>query len=296
MLNKVKNINPAVLLVICAVTISFSSVFVKISHVPSIVSAFYRVGFGSVFLIIACLIGKEFKKRSIKNNFLAILCGILFALDLWCWHTSIHYVGPGLATILANSQVFVLSIVGFLVFKEKIGLKFVISLPLAFLGLFMIIGMNLGKLSPEYRMGIFLGFATAVFYSLFLLLLRKIQSDKTDFSLFYYLMLLSVSSAVFLGIKIHLSGISFMIPDFSSLLALLCLGFFIQTLAWMVISNCLPKVRASHAGLILLLQPALSFVWDVALFNRQTDAMGWAGVCVVLFAIYLGMSAKAKIS
>ena len=287
---------PVVLLIISAVIISFSSILVKISHVPSTVSAFYRVCFGSFFLICACIAGKEFKKRSLKNNLLAVLCGLFFAFDLWAWHSSIQYVGPGLATILANCQVFVLSFVGFLVFKEKISLKFVLSLPMAFVGLFMIIGLDFEKLSPQYRTGILLGFATAAFYSMFLLLLRKIQSDKNDFSLFYYLMLLSVSCSVFLGGEIYLSGASFAIPDLSTLLALLCLGLFIQTIAWMVISNSLPKVRASHAGLILLMQPALSFVWDVVFFDRQTGLSAWAGVVIVLLAIYLGMTGKAKSS
>lgn len=294
MLSREKNLNPVVLLVTSAVIISFSSVLVKISHVPSTVSAFYRVCFGSFFLIIACIAGKEFKKRSLKNNFLAILCGLFFALDLWAWHMSIQYVGPGLATILANCQVFVLSITGFFVFKEKISLKFILSLPMAFTGLFLIIGMDLETLSPQYRIGILLGFATAAFYSMFLLLLRKIQSDQKDFSLFYYLMLLSVACSVFLGAKIHLSGASFRIPDLSTLLSLVCLGLFIQTLAWVAISNSLPKVRASHAGLILLMQPALSFVWDVIFFNRQTGITGWTGVGIVLLAIYLGMTSKVK--
>ena len=295
-LDRENELRPIVLLTISAVIISFSSVFVKTSHVPSTVSAFYRVCFGSFFLICACIAGKEFKKRSLKNNLLAVLCGFFFALDLWAWHSSIQYVGPGLATILANCQVFVLTIVGFLVFKEKINIKFVFSLPMAFLGLFLIIGLDIEKLSPEYRTGILLGFATSLFYSMFLLLLRKIQSDKKDFSLFYYLMLLSVSCSMFLGGKIYLSGASFMIPDLSTLLSLLCLGLFIQTLAWVMISNSLPKVRASHAGLILLMQPALSFVWDVVFFDRQTGISAWAGVVIALLAIYIGMTAKVKAS
>jgi drug/metabolite transporter (DMT)-like permease len=42
------------------------------------------------------------------------------------------------------------------------------------------------------------------------------------------------------------------------------------------------------------MQPALSFVWDVAFFDRQTGIIGWAGVGVVLLAIYLGMTGKKK--
>ncbi len=293
-MNKNTLSQPVFALIISAVIISFSSVLVKTSNVPSTVSAFYRVFFGSVFLVCACILKKEYKKRTLKKNFLAVLCGFLFALDLWAWHLSIQYIGPGLATILGNCQVFVLSIAGFLVFKEKITISFIISVPLVFFGLFLIIGIDIEQLSSEYILGIILGIATAAFYSMFLLLLRQVQSDKKDFSLFYYLMLLSVACSVFLGSKAYLAGESFIIPDVSSFLSLVCLGLFIQTIAWVMISNALPKVKASLAGLILLLQPALSFVWDVILFDRTTGVAGWTGVFIVLTAIYLGMRGSEK--
>ncbi len=289
-----KIFNPVTVLVIAAIVISFSGVFVKISHVSSTVSAFYRVLFGSLFLIIACFVRKEFTKRTPKNNFYAIICGLLFAFDLWAWHLSIQYIGPGLATILGNCQVFVLSLVGFLIFKEKISITFILSLPLAFFGLFLLIGVDIDQLSPDYMAGIYLGIATAIFYSLFLLLLRKIQSDKEDFSLFYYLMMLSVACTVFLGGKIVITGESFVIPDGVTLLSLLSLGLFVQAMAWVGISNSLPKVNASHAGLILLLQPALSFIWDVIFFDRQTGLAGWSGLMIVLIAIYMGMAKNKK--
>ena len=294
MLNKKKFFHPVSALMAGAFIISFSSVLVKTSNVPSSVSAFYRVFFGSVFLVFACMVKKEFKKKNLKKNLLALLCGLFFALDLWAWHWSIQYIGPGLATILGNFQVFVLSIVGFLAFKEKIRLRFILSIPLAFSGLFLIIGMDIDNLSRNYMTGIILGIATAGFYSMFLLLLRQLQSYKQDFSLFYYLMLVSVICSFFLGGKIYAVNESFAIPDMTTLLSLICLGFFMQFCAWVMISNALPKVKASHAGLILLLQPALSFIWDVVFFNRQTGIEGWVGVMIVLTAIYLGMTTKEK--
>ncbi|MCP4023791.1 MAG: DMT family transporter [Desulfobacteraceae bacterium] len=288
------NKNPVLILLAGAFIISFSSVFVKLSNVPPTVSAFYRVFFGSLFLIAGSFMKKEFKNKGIQKNILGVVCGLLFALDLFAWHWSIQYIGPGLATILGNFQVFVLSIVGFLVFKERIRLVFVMAVPLAFFGLFLVIGMDISQLSPDYIKGIWLGLATAGFYSGFLLLLRKLQADKNDFSLFYYLMLASVSSCIILGARVFFSGQSFAIPDMTTFVSLLVLGVLNQGIAWVMISNALPLVRASHAGLILLLQPSLSFVWDVLFFDRPTGLTGWGGVIVVIAAIYMGMSGNNK--
>lgn len=281
-------------LVMGALIISFSGVWVKLSHTPPSVSGFYRVFFGWLFLIFFCLIKKELYQWHEKQNFLAVVCGLLFALDLWAWHSSIAYIGPGLATILGNCQVFVLSVTGFLVFKERVHSAFILSVPLAFTGLFLMIGIDMEHIGDQQIKGIFFGILAAVFYSMFLLLLRKLQAEDKSFSLFYYLMAISFSASIFLGVFAIASGQSLAIPDRSALFSLICLGLFSQTVGGVMITNSLPKVRASLAGLILLLQPAFSFVWDVIFFKRVTGIAGWTGVILVLAAIYWGMGKKTE--
>lgn len=290
--NRILKVRPEILLIIGAFLISFSSVFVKISHVSPLISAFYRVFFGGLCLLPACMIKKDFKKRGLKNNAFAAVCGFLFALDLGAWHLSIHYIGPGLATILANFQVFILSFAGILFFKERLTLQFALSVPAAFLGLFLLIGLDVDQLSDQYYWGVVYGLAAALFYSLFLLLMRRLQSDAIHFSLFYYQMVFSFICAGFLGVAAFFLNNSFVIPDGQTLAALIGLGAMNQAFAWVLITSALPKVKASHAGLILLLQPSLSFIWDVWFFDRITGSIGWVGFFIVLIAIYSGMSNK----
>jgi drug/metabolite transporter (DMT)-like permease len=58
------------------------------------------------------------------------------------------------------------------------------------------------------------------------------------------------------------------------------------------ISKRLPKIEASRAGLILLLQPTFAFVWDIVFFNRATTWLELSGALMALFAIYMGVTAK----
>ncbi|MDP3480399.1 MAG: EamA family transporter, partial [Desulfoprunum sp.] len=90
------------------------------------------------------------------------------------------------------------------------------------------------------------------------------------------------------------TGDSFAIPDLKSLLALVSLGLYSQTIGWLLIANAMPKIRASFTGLILLLQPALAFVWDVLFFARPTNLVNWTGIILTLTAIYLGLTASNK--
>lgn len=275
-----------------AIIISFSSVMVALSHVNPLISAFYRVFFGCLFLLLPCGLNHEFKQIGFKPFLVAVGCGVFFAVDLISWHFCIGYVGPGLATILGNLQVFIMALAGACLFKEKLGTTYIISLPLAVLGLYMIIGMDMAVLTPKYLTGVGLGIITALSYSVFLLLMRLVHSGD-DVPIFLYQVIMTGFCALIIGSIAFFMGRSFVIPDLSSLAALAGLGLLSQGLAWVIISHYLPKMAASRAGLILLLQPALSFVWDVVFFDRLTGMVGWLGVCVVLAAIYMGMMRKA---
>ncbi len=285
---------PLVLTLIGACIISFSAVWVKLATVAPTVSAFYRVFFGFLFLLGACLVRRDLHRISGRQLLWGILCGLLFALDLYCWHTSIRFIGPGLATILGNFQVFALAAFGLLFLREKVHLRFLLAIPIALLGLCLIVGVHWQQLSPEYRMGIVLGLMTAVCYSGFLLILRKLQAEGEQFSFFFNLMLISGASAFFLGVYLTQTDASFAIPDRISWLALLGLGLLSQTIGWTLIANAMPRMRASLTGLVLLFQPALSFVWDVLFFQRPTTVINWLGVLITLAAIYLGIQGSRR--
>jgi drug/metabolite transporter (DMT)-like permease len=75
---------------------------------------------------------------------------------------------------------------------------------------------------------------------------------------------------------------------------LIALGLFSQTVGWLLITHALPHIPAGIAGLILLLQPSLAFVWDVIFFDRQTSSLAWVGVALALSAIYMGATSAQK--
>jgi drug/metabolite transporter (DMT)-like permease len=284
-----QQLNTAIVhLVAGAFMISFSGVWVKISHVTPTVSAFYQGLFGGLFLLAAACWQREITWKGPQHLLLGLLCGLFLALDLFFWHRSIQYIGPGLATILGNFQVFLLAGLGMVFMGEKASLKFFFAILMAILGLFLVVGIQWNQLGIQYKTGVYLGLVTAVAYTAFLLSLRKLQASERGAITFFSMMLVSFATAIFLGLQAVYSGDSFAIPDTQSWVALLLLGLTSQGIGWVLISNALPRLRASFAGLILLLQPSLAFVWDVLLFQRPTSMVNWIGVIMAITAIYLG--------
>lgn len=279
-------------LTVGAVLISFSGVYVKIAHVTPVVAGFYRMLFGGLALLGLVFFRRDLRFKAPGYLLIGLFCSFWLAVDLVLWHFSIHVNGPGLATILANFQVFFLALASVLFLGEKLNLKLVISIPLALFGLFLVVGIEWDRFSGEYKTGVYAGLAAAACYTLFLLSLRKIQKMENPLPTAANLTIISFFTAAFLALDIWRQGGSFRIPDTQSTLALCTYGITSQAAGWLIIARALPKIRVSLVGMILLLQPALAFVWDMLFFNRETTLVSLAGIMITLAAIYLGVASK----
>ncbi len=275
-----------------AFLISFSSVFVKLVHVGPTAAMFYRFLFGALALFGAVIV----KKESLWKNFnvlkFAALGGFIFSIDLFLWHRSIHYIGPGLATILANFQVFTLAIIGVLFLNEKLTLRFAISVPLAFCGLFLIVGWHFEQMGIHYKQGLIFGLLTALCYTSFTLVLQKSQKLPEKLSPTANMMWVCVFGSISGSFFVIPSGETFIIPDVVSVILLAAYGSICTGIAWVWISKGLANVSASMAGLVLILQPAGSFIWDLLIFSRPTTLLQIAGAILTISAIYLGALKK----
>jgi drug/metabolite transporter (DMT)-like permease len=167
------------------------------------------------------------------------------------------------------------------------------AIPLAFFGLFLLAGIHWHQLGEAYRLGVFLGLATAACYAVYILALRKLQSQRNAPSAMANLAVISMVSALLLGSAAWMQNDPFAIPDLQSIFSLVAYGLFSQVIGWVLISNGLIRLKSSLVGLLILLQPALSFTWDILFFHRETDLFGAVGAVLSLTAIYLGTTVKA---
>lgn len=280
-----------------AFILSFTSVFVELANIGPTVTAFYRMFFGGVILLAVTLARGDRLWFGIKSLAIPFLCAFLFSLDLFFWHRSINFVGPGLATILGNMQVFFVALLAVWFLKERLGWRLIVAIPLAVLGLVLIVQTDWGQPDGRVEIGVLYGLLTALSYALYILTLRRSQSEeqKLRYSLIPNMTWISLLAAVLLGITVLIEPDSgFAIPDLQTWGSLIGLGIVGQVLGWVLISKGLPKVNASVGGLALLLQPALAFMWDIWFFGRPTTALEYIGAVVVLAAIYLGSTKTAK--
>ena len=282
------------LVLVGAILISFAPIFARVADVAPTASAFYRMAFGAIGFAVLLLSQASLRQGFARHWASSALIAGLFTADLWMWHQSILLIGPGLSTLLANFQVFILTAVGVIWLGERVNWRFGTGLGLSALGLWLLFGRDWVQLSPEARLGVILGLLTAVAYGLYLLGLRTAQIRSPSLRPETRLAQVTICCGLMLGTSNLLEGHSFIIPDLNSLAALVALGLFCQVLGWLLITRGLPFLPAALVGLLLLLQPTASVGWDVLWFGLQLKPAQWLGAAVALTGIYLGLRASVR--
>ncbi len=279
---------PRIRLFAGAALISLSPVWVALVSVSPTTSGFYRVLIGGAALVVFLAFSKRRFDLSRRVWSILVVAAVLFALDLWFWHRSIQYIGPGLSTLVANFQVFVMMFAGAVLLRQAPTRLQLVAVPLALLGLLMIVGIDVSALTPDYRWGILFGLLTAVCYAGVLLALRSAHSQSRHRLPTREVAVMSLLAMVILGVTAVVEGESLVVTSSTDMVWLAGYGVLSHCLGWLFIASSLPEVSPTEAGLALLLQPTLSFAWDIILFDRPMTALELAGAAIALFAIYLG--------
>ncbi|MGL4369907.1 MAG: EamA family transporter [Spirochaetota bacterium] len=161
-------------------------------------------------------------------------------------------------------------------------------MPCALTGILLVVNPLTFTVRSDFGAGVMLGFAVSFFYAGYILLLRRAKRIIPDMSSFCTMFLVSAFCALFFFAETAVTGVSLALPGMREAVLLAAYGILGQGIAWVLITENMPHVQASYAGLLLLLQPALSYVWDILFFSRMITAAESAGVVIALAAVYLG--------
>lgn len=277
-----------------AAVIGTNSVLVRIAGVAPTSAAFWRMLFGGLMLMALLKLWGKPLGWSWRATKWLLLPAAAFAADLWLWHRGIEGVGPGLATLLANLQVFLMAAAGVILFGERLSWRYGLGLALAFAGIWLLVGRDWSHLDGAYRWGLLFGALTGLAYAAYMLSLRDAQRRLPAIGAEQVLCLFSLICAVMLLVTAGVERTSLALPHLRAVVALLGLGLAGQVIGWVLMARAIPHLPASLTGLLLLAQPLVSFVLDVLLFSRPTAWLDWLGLGISLSGIFLA-SARASV-
>ncbi|HEU4915889.1 MAG TPA: DMT family transporter [Acidimicrobiia bacterium] len=267
-----------------AVAISFSAILYSLAEVSPSTGAFFRLFYALPILFILWWSRRDQDRRSPKRRLVALVAGILLGLDILVWHIAIEYIGAGLSTLIANSQVVVVALAAWILLDEKPSREVAIAVPVVLLGVSLVSGLGRGDaFGSSPVLGTILALASAVLYAGFILGFRvsnEIQAPSAG-------PLLESTAGAALAIlvtSLPFGGLEFA-PTWPAHGWLLTLALTSQVAGWMLIGYALPRLPAVETATIILLQPVLTMIWAVLIFSEQPSRMQWIGAALVLVGV-----------
>jgi drug/metabolite transporter (DMT)-like permease len=274
--------NVRVCAVLGAIAIAFSSILVRLSHASPSTAAIFRCVYALPLLgLLAWLEDRRFGPRSWRERRVAIAAGVFFCPDLILWHTSIEYVGAGLATVLANIQVVLVPLVAWAVLSERSARKVIAALPIALFGVLLISGvLEHGAYGRDPTRGALYGIGAGVAYAGFLLLMRRSGSDlRRPAGPLFDATATGAVLSVIVGVII---GNARLIPVWPGAGWLITLALTSQVLGWLLITVSLPRLPAALTSLLLTIQPVGSVALAAVIFGESPSGLQLVGVALVL--------------
>ncbi|MBA3433210.1 MAG: DMT family transporter, partial [Actinobacteria bacterium] len=219
--------------------------------------------------------------------------GAFFAADLLLWHHAIEAVGAGLATVMGNTQVVLVGLIAWALFRERPAPAALAAIPIAMLGIVLISGaLEEGAYGENPPLGVVLGLLTGVAYSGFLLTLRHGAGDQRRVAgpLFDATLACTV---VILPWGLASGDLDFT-PGLESHLWLIALALSSQVLGWLLITVSLPRLPAVATSLILTLQPVATVVFAAILLGEDPSPLQLVGAAAILAGLIVASVGRSS--
>jgi len=274
------------------VCIGFSAIFVRFAHTTGDVVTVFRSGIAVLILGIPLLI--RWRQGRVRLSWGAlpfvVAAGAAFAVDNTVWAFAVNLTTAANATLLSNTAPLWVGLASWVLFRERLGVRYWLGLLTALAGIVIIIGLDalrgLGT-NPGNLLGLVSGFSYAT-YQLVTERGRK-QVDALTWTVLF-----SLTGFVLMGgvaATFHHSLIN--LPR-EAYLALIALGVISHAGGWLLINYAFGHLRASALSVTLLLQPVLTAIFALLILGEAPQSWHVIGGLVTLAGIYIVHSRRAE--
>ncbi len=268
--------------------IGWSAIFVKMTGLPGIISAYYRVFIALAILLPVWIIRQlRYPEKRIplfnKQILLAILGGIFFGLDLTFWNTSIMEGTASIATVLANFAPIWVALGAWLLWRNRTSNRVWLGTAVAMTGIFCILDfkqLQAAKISWADTLALVASF----FYAIYLLTTQEVRKKLDTFS---FMTFATLGSTLMLAVSAYFADISLALPPTNTWPALIGLGLITHVIGWMAINYALGFIPSTIASVSLLSQAVWTAIFGYIVLSEHLPIHQWIGGAIVLVGIWL---------
>jgi len=271
-------------LVLGAVAMGASPLFVRLADVGPYASAFWRCALALPFLALWAAYERGGMAAALRGvDRAVILSGVFFAGDLFFWHLSILATTVANATFFATTSPIWVAFGAWLLLGEKIGARTVGGLALCMLGGAALIGQSWG-FAPHRLIGDLYGVITAIFFGSYLLTIRSARATLGAGQLAF------VSTAITTAILFVIAWAlePRLIPQSANgMLILLALALVSQVGGQGLLAVALGTLPATFSSLVIFLEAIAAAALAWAVLGEALGALQMLGGLLILAGIYL---------
>lgn len=276
---------PFAMLLVGGMAIGFAGIFMRLSDVNPLASAFWRMAIAAPLLWCWVLASRPREAQAGQRTHFSralALAGVFFGFDMATWHLSLDHTTVANATLLSNFAPIFIALWMWLAWRTRFSRLFLVGMACAFVGAVLLIGPNAG-IGQGRWLGDAFGLISAVFYAAYQLVVKQARNVYSTARLMAWSS--TISACVLLPCALIADGP--MLPG--SLVAwwpLLGLGLVAQIGGQTVIAYAFAHLPAALSSVSLLIQPLTAAVAAWFIFREGLLPMQFAGGALLLLGLF----------
>jgi drug/metabolite transporter (DMT)-like permease len=202
-------------------------------------------------------------------------------------------VGAGLATVLANMQVVIVAVAGWLLLGERPSARLVAAIPVVIAGAACISGaFESDAYGANPTLGVVFGLGAATAYAAYLLLIRRGSGRGRVFGPLFDASAVCMVTGLALGLVL---GELDLAPGPTALWWLLIVALTSQVAGYGLINVSLPRLPAALTSLLLLVQPIVTVVAAAIILGEAPSALQLTGCALILGGLLVATAPVGRV-
>lgn len=225
-----------------------------------------------------------------------LLAGLLFGFELSLWATALSHTSVVNATLLSNMTPIFAAAFGWFVFKERLKPEIYWGGATALLGAVVLSlararsGVGPAASPAEGWMGDALGFASAVGYAGYLLIVRSLGTRVSTGAVMFWASLSAGAYALVVSLAL---GEALLPRTWEGWAILLMLGIVVQAGAQGLIAYGVGRLPIVVSTILLWMQPLSAAALSWILFGERLGALALGGAALILLGVFVVQRARS---
>jgi drug/metabolite transporter (DMT)-like permease len=279
-----------IVLILGAISMGASPVFVRHAEIDSFASAFWRVSLALPGLAIWAYLENRSKikpklqsAQPVNFKLAIILTGTFFAGDLIFWHLSIQYTTIANATLLSCLAPIWVALFS-KVIGEPISKNAIVGLGFCLIGAFALVGANF-QLAPEHLIGDIYGMITSIFFGLYFLGIRVARRSYHGAGTITFFS--TIVTSLILGLFMLAISASYWPETSKSVAALFSLAYISQIGGQGLLTIALGSLSATFSSLVIFIEAIAAALLGWLIEDEPLHWMQLIGGSLILLGIYI---------